>query len=229
MSNLEKLREKLFSLSDAGYKDFHTSLIPNVEQEKIIGIRVPVLRRFAADFAKDPYSSEFLHELPHYYYEENNLHGMLIDKISDYDEAVSELDRFLPYVDNWATCDMMKQKTFAKNRSRLISDIDRWISSDFVFEIRYGIKMLMDFYLGENYKREYSERVSMVKNDDYYVKMMAAWYFATALAKNYDEVLPYFENRSLPKWTHNKAISKANESYRLTREQKEYLKNFRIK
>ena len=124
---------------------------------------------------------------------------------------------------------MMKQKTFAQNRYKLLNDIDRWILSDQVYEIRFGIKMLMDFYLGENFKTEYSERVAAVKNDDYYVKMMIAWYFATALAKNYNEILPYIENCSLQKWTHNKAISKANESYRLTAEQKEYLKTFRIK
>lgn len=229
MNDSEKLRKELFSLSDVEYRNFQASLMPNIDKERIIGIRAPVLRSFASKFAKETYSKEFLRVLPHYYYEENNLHGLLIDKIGDYDEAISELDRFLPYVDNWATCDMMKQKTFAQNRYKLLNDIDRWILSDQVYEIRFGIKMLMDFYLGENFKTEYSERVAAVKNDDYYVKMMIAWYFATALAKNYDEVLPYIENRILHKWTHNKAISKANESYRLTADQKEYLKTFRIK
>ena len=225
-SNLIK---RLFELQDLKYKDFHAKLIPTIYKEKIIGIRTPTLRKFAIDFNNDDCKNEFLNTLPHHYYEENNLHAFLIEKVKDFDTAIILTDNFLPYVDNWATCDMLRPKVFAKNKENLLKYIKKWLKDKQPYTVRFGIEMLMIHFLGENFSPNFPDMISKIKSDEYYVKMMIAWYFATALATNYDAVLPYFKTGKLEKWTHNKAIQKALESYRITPEQKQELKHFKIK
>ena len=226
---VRQIRAELLEMQDTGYRDFHSKLMPTVEKERVIGIRVPQLRKYARQMAKHPEIREFLAELPHYYYEENNLHAFLLEQIRDYDVCVREVERFLPYVDNWATCDGMSPKIFAGHREELLTHIRRWIASDKVYTIRYGIGMLMTHYLEEDFRPEYPELVAKIRSEEYYVNMMIAWYFATALAKQYDAVLPYLENRRLAPWTHNKTIQKACESYRITAEQKAYLRTLKVK
>lgn len=230
MKSIEKnVQERLFEMQDLKYRDFQSRLMPTINKEKIIGVRTPALRSYAKEFAKMPESEEFLKNLPHQYYEENNLHGFLIEAIKDYDACVAELNRFLPYVDNWATCDLMSPKVFKKHLQELNEQIKIWISSEETYTIRFAIGMLMRFYLDAAFMPEYPELVARVKSGEYYVNMMIAWYFATALAKQYDAVLPYIENHRLEPWTHNKSIQKAVESYRITPEQKEYLKTLKVK
>lgn len=223
------LIKSLFKLQDLKYKDFHAKLIQTIDKEKIIGIRVPELRKFAAEFNNSKYKNEFLNTLPHYYYEENNLHAFLIEKIKDFDEAIEETDKFLPYIDNWATCDSLRPKVFFKNKEKLLKYIEKWLDSEHYYTIRFGIEMLMVHFLDENFSPEYLKRISQIKSTEYYVNMMIAWYFATALAKQYDTTLPYFESKILDKWTHNKAIQKAIESYRISNLQKEDLRKLKIK
>lgn len=194
----EFVREKLFQLKDEDYKKFHEKLIPNIENENIIGIRTPVLRKFAREFAKMPESEEFLKILPHKYYEENNLHAFLIEGIKKFDTALSETERFLPYIDNWATCDGFCPKSLKKNTDKLLPYALKWIKSEHTYTVRYGIGMLMRFYLDEEFSPEYMKTVSEVKSDEYYINMMIAWYFATALAKQKACTMTYFENKSLP-------------------------------
>lgn len=228
-SKLALLHKSLFSMQDLKYRDFNASLIPTVDKETVIGIRTPILRKFAKEFGKTEDAKAFLSVLPHGYFEENNLHAFLIEQIKDYDEVVSALDRFLPYVDNWASCDCMNPKVLGKYPEKLIEKAYEWISDDRTYVKRYGIGMLMRYFLDENFKREYLDTVSCIRSDEYYVNMMVAWYFATALAKQYESTLAYIEEHRLDTWTHNKAIQKAIESYRITDEQKEYLKTLRIK
>lgn len=222
------LQKILFSMADEKYRDFHSKLIPNVPKEKIIGIRTPVLRKFAKDFNKTKKAKAFLSELPHEYYEENNLHAFLLEYIADFDECAAAVSKFLPFVDNWATCDSMSPKVFKTHKDKLLPEIEKWLSSNDTYSVRFGIKMLMDHFLDEDFRPEYPEKAAKIKSGEYYIRMMQAWYFATALAKQYDAVLPLIENRVLEKWTHNKAIQKANESFRITDEQKKYLKTLRI-
>ncbi|MCI8582435.1 MAG: DNA alkylation repair protein [Dorea sp.] len=225
----KSVQRKLFELQDVEYRDFHARLMPTVEKEKIIGIRIPVLRKFAKEYAKSEDAGEFIKILPHDYYEENNLHGFLIEGIKDYEECIRALDIFLPYVDNWATCDIIAPKVFKKHLPELEHKIWEWMASGHTYTVRYGIGMLMRFYLDEAFQKEYLTRVTQVQSEEYYVKMMAAWYFATALAKQYETTLPFIEERRLEKWTHNKAIQKAIESSRITQEQKRYLRTLKIK
>lgn len=221
------LQKQLFDLQDTTYRDFHSKLMPETDKETIIGIRVPVLRKFAKEFAKKPEAKEFLQQLPHRYYEENNLHMMLIIAIKDYEECLREIENFLPYIDNWATCDMSAPKCFQAHRQELLVHIREWLASGHTYTIRYGIGMLMRLYLGEDFSPEYPEMVSQVSSEEYYVKMMVAWYFATALAMQWDAVIPYLEQRRLPDWTHRRTIQKAIESYRITQEQKDYLRSLK--
>ncbi len=223
---MNKVQKQLFLMQDLEYKKFHSKLMPNINEDKIIGVRIPLLRKFAKEFFKDDYKS-FLKNLPHKYYEEDNLHGFLIEQIKGFDECIKELETFLPYIDNWATCDLVTPKILGKYPERLILKINEWLSSPHSYTVRYGIKMLMNFYLDENFKEEYMDKVSQVKNDDYYVKMMIAWYFATALFKKYNEALLYLEKNKLEKWIHNKTIQKACESYRIDNETKKYLKTLK--
>ena len=225
----KKTRAQLIEMQDAQYREFSAKLIPTVDPKKVIGVRTPALRSYAKKLAKAPEAEEYLDTLPHEYLEENNLHGMLIEAKKDYPEVIRRLDEFLPFVDNWATCDLMSPKIFKKHTEELLEKIRLWLESEHTYTIRFGIKMLMSFYLDANFSPEYPELVAGIISDEYYVNMMTAWYFATALAKQYDAVLPYIENRRLDIWTHNKAIQKSVESFRLNDEQKDYLRSLRVK
>ena len=227
MADRTRVQEELFKLQDLKYRDFHSKLMPNVDKERVIGVRTPVLRTFAKKFAKTEEAAAFLQELPHVYYEENNLHMMLITGLKDYQECLGEVIRFLPYIDNWATCDYPAPKCFDKHKQELLPHIRQWITSDETYTIRYGIGMLMRLYLDEDFSVEYLEVVAGVQSEEYYVNMMIAWYFATALAKQWDAVIPYIEDRRLSDWVHRKTIQKAIESYRITDEQKTYLRTLR--
>ena len=223
------VQEQLFALQDLKYRDFQCKLMPTVPTETVIGIRTPELRKYAKTFSKTPEAAEFLKILPHRYYEENNLHGFLIESMRDYGQVIAALDAFLPYVDNWATCDLMRPKVFQKHLPELLEEIRRWMASDRTYTSRFGMEMLMTFYLDEAFRPEYLDWVAEVRSQEYYVNMMIAWYFATALAKQYGAALPYIENHRLEPWTHNKAIQKAIESYRITEEQKMYLRTLKVK
>ena len=220
---------RLFELQDLKYRDFHSSLMPNVDKEKVIGVRTPLLRSYAKELIKEGAAGSFISELPHRYFEEDQLHGLIISEIKDLDTCMAEVCRFLPYVDNWATCDMLSPKIFRKHRRELLAYIREWIASDRTYTIRFAIGMLMQHFLDEDFDKSYADMVAAVRSDEYYVNMMIAWYFATALAKQYEAILPYIEGRRLEKWTHNKTIQKAVESYRITDEQKVYLRSLRIK
>ena len=224
---IRDVRKRLFEMQDTGYRDFHARLVPTVEKEKIIGIRTPVLRKFAKEFGKTERSEMFLKVLPHQYYEENNLHMMLITGIKDYPKCMEEVQRFLPYIDNWATCDFPEPKCFRKNKKAVLEEVRKWIASTETYTIRYGIGMLMRLFLDEDFSPEYLEMAAGVQSQEYYVNMMIAWYFATALAKQWDAAVPYIEQHRLSDWVHKKTIQKAVESYRITSEQKEYLKGYR--
>lgn len=225
---MDGITAELLDMQDIKYKNFHAKLIPTVNPNYVIGVRTPVLRTFAKKIP-DETAKKFISELPHKYYEENNLHAFLIEKINDYNECITEINRFLPYVNNWATCDMMTPKVLKKHLSVLLNEIRLWIASEHTYAIRFGIKMLMTFYLDDNFDEEYLKLVSEIKSDEYYVNMMIAWYFATALAKQYLSAVTYMENRKLDKWIHNKTIQKSVESYRIDKEKKEYLKGLKIK
>ena len=224
---MEEIQKHLFELQDMAYRDFHSRLMPDIDKETIIGIRVPVLRKYAKSIAGTELSEKFIKELPHHYYEENNLHMMLITRIKDYDKCLSEVERFLPYIDNWATCDFPAPKCFENHKEELLPVIKRWIASGETYTIRYGIGMLMRLYLDAEFDPEYVKLVAEVKSDEYYVNMMIAWYMATALAKQWDAVIPYIEEHRMSDWVHRKTIQKAVESYRITDEQKRYLKGYR--
>lgn len=224
----DDLRKELFELKDEKYRDFQSGLIPNVEKDYFIGVRTPELRKLAKKYAKREDVGDFLNELPHRYFDENQIHAFIISEIKSYDECLFRLTAFLPHVNNWATCDQMSPKIFKKEKDKLLVSIKEWISSKETYTVRFAIKMLMEHFLGEDFEKEYAEMVACVVSEEYYVKMMVAWYFATALAKNYEEVLPFIENMKLEKWTHNKAIQKSVESYRILPVQKEYLKSLKV-
>lgn len=232
--SIDSYREQLFALQDKEYKAFHSKLMPTIDADRIIGIRTPKLRKLAKELwreaqIKGQFSIDaFMSELPHHYYEENNLHGLFIEQIEDFDTCIAALDRFLPYVDNWATCDMMAPKVLGKEKKKLLFAIRRWIVAEPVYEVRFAVGMLMRHFLDEDFKTEYADMVAAVSSPEYYINMMRAWYFATALAKQYDAILPYLEENRLDVWTHNKTIQKAIESYRITSEQKEYLRGLKV-
>lgn len=223
------VRQELFELQDLKYRDFHAKLIPTMEKEKIIGARTPALRGFAKKFGKTEESKLFIKKLPHQYYEENNLHGLLIEQIKDYDECLVELKRFLPYIDNWATCDLLALRLVKKHLDVFIKEIYKFMESEHTYIIRFGISMLMKYYLEDEFEIEYPDKVADIRSEEYYVNMMRAWYFATALAKQYEQIIPFIEKKRLDVWTHNKTIQKAIESYRITDEQKTYLRTLKIK
>lgn len=227
MAELTKLQKQLFELQDLKYRDFHSKLMPETDKETVIGIRTPVLRKFAKEFAGTSEAEAFLRQLPHRYYEENNLHMMLITGMKDYEKCMEEIQRFLPCIDNWATCDYPAPKCFARHKDQVLEEAKRWISSGETYVIRYGIGMLMRLFLDEDFSSEYLEMTAAVQSQEYYVNMMIAWYFATALAKQWDATVPYIEQHKLSDWVHRKTVQKAVESYRITPEQKEYLKGFR--
>ena len=221
------LQQELFALQDKTYREFHSKLMPDTDKEAVIGIRIPVLRKFAKAFAKKAEAREFLQQLPHLYYEENNLHMMLISAEKDYEKCLAEVERFVPYIDNWATCDMPAPKCFARHKQELLPKVKEWIRSEETYTIRYGIDLLMALYLDEDFQPEYPELAASVTSEEYYVKMVIAWYFATALAKQWDAAIPYIEQRRLSDWVHRKTIQKAVESFRITKEQKDYLRTLK--
>ena len=218
------IQQELFALQDLSYRDFHAKLMPTVDKARVIGVRTPKLRAFAKEFGKTEEAKEFLKVLPHQYYEENNLHGLLIEQIKDYPTLIRELNRFLPCIDNWATCDLLTVRVVKKHLDTFTEEVERWLASDHTYTIRFGIGMLMRYYLEEHFSLEYPEKVAKIRSEEYYVNMMRAWYFATALAKQYEAIFPFLEEKRLDAWTHNKTIQKAIESYRITQEQKVYLR-----
>ncbi|MBR4513892.1 MAG: DNA alkylation repair protein [Lachnospiraceae bacterium] len=226
---IDEIQETLFSMQDIKYRDFQAGLIPGYEPDMMIGVRTPELRKYAKQLVKRDDTQEFLDKLPHKYFDENQLHAFIVSEMKDYDKCISEVKRFLPYVDNWATCDQMSPKIFKKHREPLLEEINEWIKSKETYTIRFGVGMLMEHFLDEDFDPLYPEMVAQLRSEEYYVNMMIAWYFATALAKQYETVLPFIEQGKLDVWTHNKAIQKSVESYRITPEQKEYLKTLKIK
>ena len=226
---IEDIRKELFALQDEKYRAFQVKLFPTVDPQTVIGVRTPDLRGYAKKLLKEEDVSAFLSDLPHRYFDENQLHAFILSELKDYGKCMEEVNRFLPYVDNWATCDQMSPKVFKKNRPQLLEQIRIWLKSDRTYTIRFAIGMLMEHYLDDAFDLRYPEMVAGIRSDEYYVNMMIAWYFATALAKQYDEILPFIEDRRLDVWTHNKAIQKAIESYRITPEQKDYLKGLKRK
>ena len=226
---LDEIRNELFKMQDIAYRDFNSKLIPTVDKSLFIGVRTPELRKYAKQLAKREDIEEFLHSLPHKYFDENQLHAFIVSEIKDFKSCVDRVNEFLPHIDNWATCDQLSPKVFKKNHKELIAYIKEWLKSDKVYTIRFGIGMLMEHFLDEDFDIMYPDTVSNIRSDEYYVNMMIAWYFATALAKRYESILPFIEKRSLDIWTHNKAIQKAVESLRISDEKKEYLKSLKIK
>lgn len=222
------IQNKLLSMAEPEYKAFQCKLMPTVDQETVIGIRTPLLRAMAKELKNTDTAKHFLQYLPHRYYEENNLHGFLISQISDLSACVEALDHFLPYVDNWATCDGVRPKCFSKHRQELLTNIDRWLASEHIYTVRFAIEMLMCHFLDSDFSVEFLEKVVKVKSGEYYVDMMIAWYFATALAKQWNHAVTYLEQKRLNPWIHNKTLQKAVESYRITPEQKTYLRTLRV-
>lgn len=228
---INKIKNDLLLMQDKTYKDFHSKLMPTINPDSIIGIRVPVLRDYAKKLFKEnsiETLNPFLKNLPHEFYEENNIHAFIIEKINNFDECIFYLENFLPYIDNWATCDMLNPKIFKNNCEKLLEKIYQWINSDSVYTVRFAIGMLMRYFLDEKFETKYLDLVASINSEEYYINMMRAWFFATALAKQYEQTFPYIKNYSLDKWTHNKSIQKAKESFRISKEQKEELKKFRV-
>lgn len=250
------IQQHLLEIQEPTYKEFHMKLMPTIHPDTILGIRIPKLRAYAKELYKawhkdiSPEVAEdcpaiqlqslrnapittnilddFLTALPHTYYEENNLHAFTIEQYTDYEQCINAVDAFLPYIDNWATCDSLRPKIFKKHKAELLTKINEWLVSQHPYTVRFAIEMLLVHYLDDDFSHEYLSLVASVSSEEYYVKMMVAWYFATALAKQYDASLPYLERKCLEPWTHNKTIQKAIESYRITEEQKKYLRNLKI-
>ncbi len=225
----EEIDKKLFELQDRDYREFQSKIIPTAGIEHFIGVRTPELRKFARELVKREDHGDFLSDLPHKYFDEDQLHAFIISSMKDYDKCVEELEKFLPYVDNWATCDQMSPKIFKKHKSELLDKIDIWISSDKTYTVRFAIGMLMEHFLDEDFDIRYPGKVANIRSEEYYINMMIAWYFATALAKQYEAVIPFLENDRLDVWTHNKTIQKSVESYRITAERKAYLRSLKRK
>ena len=221
------IKGRLKMLQDIKYREFNIKLIPGIDNVKMLGVRVPELRKIAREIKKTDYCGDFLKELPHEYFEENGLHGIIISQINDFNECIAELNRFLPYIDNWATCDIISPKALAKNKPELIKHILSWTGSKHTYTVRFGIGMLMSFFLDEDFEKEQLIMVAEIKSDEYYVKMMQAWYFATALSKQYGEAVKLIENNLLSNEVKKKTIQKAVESYRISAKKKDYLKKFR--
>ena len=223
---MTEIQKELFALSDAKFRLFTSKLMPTVAFERVIGVRTPDLRNYCKNLDNEK-SEGFINQLPHKYYEEDNLHAFIIERIGDYDRCIYELERFLPYVDNWATCDMLRPKVLGNHKVKLISQIKKWLKSKDIYVVRFAIEMLMVHFLDKDFKVEYIDLVASVKSDEYYIKMMQAWYFATALAKQYGDAVKYIVDKRLDKWVHNKTISKACESFRVDKTHKEYLKTLK--
>jgi len=225
---MNKINDELFKFQDEKYRDIQIRILPTINKDTIVGVRTPELRKYAKLLIKSNDYTPFLEELPHKYFDENQLHAFIISELKNYDECISYINKFLPFVDNWATCDQLSPKVFKKHTDELLNQIRVWIKSTKTYTIRFGIGMLMKYYLDDNFKPEYLNWVSNIKSNEYYVNMMIAWYFATALAKQYEGTLSFIKKQKLDIWVHNKTIQKAIESYRITKEQKEYLKRLKI-
>ncbi len=225
---MTKIQRKLFEFQDAKFREFHSKLIPNVNSEKVIGVRTPILRKYAKGLRKNGEAEAFLQELPHDFFEENQLHAFLLSEMKDYDSLMVEVKKFLPYIDNWATCDQLRPKVFQKNLDKLLIEVYRWLDSEETYTVRFGLGMLNSYYLDDAFEEAHLERASRIRSEEYYINMMIAWYFATALAKQYEATLPYLEKKILSPWVHNKTIQKARESFRISKEIKEYLKGLKI-
>lgn len=223
----ETIRARLFEMQDTAYRDFQSKLIPDKDPTLFIGIRTPALRAFAKELVKSNDYEEFLTDLPHHYFDEDQLHAFIVSEIKDYETCIEKTERFLPYIDNWATCDQMSPKSFKKNRDNLLRHIENWLKDKKTYTIRFAVGMLMQHFLDEDFKPEYAQSVAKIKSEEYYVKMMVAWYFATALAKQYKAAIPFLEQHLLDPWTHNKTIQKAVESYRISEDTKKYLKTMK--
>lgn len=226
--NREKIVAELFRLQDKKYAAMQAKIVPTVAPDRIIGVRTPELRAFAKELFQDGDTAAFLTSLPHQYFDENQLHAFVISLGKDFDKCVAEVETFLPYIDNWATCDQLSPKVFKKVPERLLTYICTWIKSDQIYTVRFAIGMLMQHFLDERFEPKYADMVAAVRSEEYYINMMIAWYFATALAKQYASVLPYLEEKRLDGWTHNKAIQKSLESFRITAEQKAYLRTLKV-
>ena len=227
--NREEITAELFRLQDEDYARMQAKIIPTVSTDRIIGVRTPALRSFAKNLYKDQHVNAFLSCLPHRYFDEDQLHAFVISLEKDFDKCISEVDIFLPFIDNWATCDQLSPKAFKKEPERLLPYIQAWIQSDQPYTVRFAVGMLMQHFLDERFDTKYADMAAELRSEEYYVNMMIAWYFATALAKQYEQVLPYLEEKRLDVWVHNKAIQKSVESYRITEEQKAYLKTLKIR
>ena len=225
----EEIKDRLFQEKDDAYQVFQSKLIPTVDASYFIGVRTPALRNLAKEYAQREDVGDFLKELPHKYFDENQLHAFILSRFKDYDSCMEECNQFLPYVDNWATCDQMSPKIFAKHKEELLNQVKIWLKSGHTYTVRFGIKMLMEHFLDADFNVAYPKMVAKIRSDEYYINMMIAWYFATALAKQYESILPFIEERKLDVWTHNKTIQKAIESYRITPKQKDYLRSLKIK
>ena len=224
----DEIKEELFKLQDKKYRDFQGKLIPNIDSKTVIGVRTPELRKYAKKLEKTNEITSFLESLPHQYFDENQLHAFILSERKDFDKCLNEVITFLPYVDNWATCDQLSPKVFKKNKKKLFEQIKKWLSSSHTYTIRFAIGMLMQHFLDEDFDIKYPKMIAKIRSDEYYINMMIAWYFATALAKQYEKILPFIEGKKLDIWTHNKTIQKAVESYRITDEQKTYLKSLKL-
>ena len=224
----EEIKEELFQMQDTAYRDFQAKLLPTVAYESIIGVRTPALRNLAKNLAKREDVGIFLETLPHMYFDENQLHAFIISQEKDFGRCITYVNQFLPFVDNWATCDQLSPKVFKKHRQELLMYIREWTASEKTYVARFGIGMLMEHFLDDDFDAAYLEIAADIRSEEYYVNMMTAWYFATALAKQYDAALPLIEQRRLAPWTHNKAIQKAIESRRITQEQKNYLRGLKV-
>ena len=226
---MEEIRSELFRLQDTKYRDFQGKLIPTIDPARVIGVRTPALRALAKKLSGDPEVFEFLEALPHAYFDENQLHAFLLSGMKDFTACLSAVERFLPYIDNWATCDQLSPKVFRKHRPELLDAVRRWIVSGKTYTLRFGVGMLMQHFLDADFRPEYPEMVAAICSEEYYVRMMVAWYFATALAKQYDSVLPVLTRRQLDAWTHNKTIQKAIESSRIPSPRKEHLRGLKVR
>lgn len=222
-----EILKSLYAAQDVVYRDFNAKLIPNISREKIIGVRTPMLRKMAKDMLKSGKYKDFILSLPHQYFEENQLHAFILSDLKDYDITVKEVDKFLPYVDNWATCDQMSPCSFRTNQDELLKYIVKWIKSKHTFAVRFGVLCLMRYFLDDNFDAEYTNMVVNIKSKEYYVNMMCAWYFATAAAKHFDKILPYLQKGKIDEWTRLRAIQKALESYRVSNKHKEQLRALR--
>ena len=219
--------ESLMLVRDIKYRDFGAKLIPNISSGLFIGVRTPILRQMAKDMIKSGVAKNFISYLPHKYFEENQLHAFIVSEISDFNTALIETEKFLPFIDNWATCDQMSPRVFKENLGVLLEYVQRWIKSKDIYTVRFGVKMLMQYFLDDNFDEKYADMVANIKSDDYYVNMMRAWYFATAVAKHFERILPYFECGRIDEWTRLRAIQKAKESFRVSVEHKKILCSLR--